>query len=337
MPAARPALTWWRWAVPVAALLAITATFLAVDKRELFSPAGQEARVTNDSYSAAKPATKAEAPATPALSPQPKVTRSKSQEETGKKSLDVKEAKARALADKSSESFTMDTASRKPATPPPPAAPVSQVVGGTLGSITSSNAANLQMNNSMGGPSQRVNTQGVGANSIQGDVVTQKQASPPPAAASEVVEVRSQSAGINTLSAGPARAFIAPSAQDAQRPRRNAISRMAAELWRITPDGHLERLMQNQWHRTLNQVQKAFHVVATVENHVWAGGKGPELFHSSDGGDNWNTIQVKAADGTLNGTMRSIHADDAMHVAIITDNGETWITADGGQTWSKQQ
>jgi len=95
--------------------------------------------------------------------------------------------------------------------------------------------------------------------------------------------------------------------------------------------------MQNQWHRALNQVQKAFHVVATVENHVWAGGKGPELFHSSDGGENWNTIEVKTADGTLNGTMRSIHADDAMHVAIITDNGETWITTDGGQTWSKQQ
>ena len=30
------------------------------------------------------------------------------------------------------------------------------------------------------------------------------------------------------------------------------------------------------------------------------------FFRSTDGGENWNTIQVKAADGSLNGTMRSI-------------------------------
>jgi photosystem II stability/assembly factor-like uncharacterized protein len=118
--------------------------------------------------------------------------------------------------------------------------------------------------------------------------------------------------------------------------KRGTLSRMASQVWRISSDGHVERMIENQWHRALNGVQKSFRVVAYVQDHVWAGGSGPELFHSADGGDNWDTIKVKTADSEFNGTMQTIRASDAQHLAIVADDGSTWTTADGGQTWAKQ-
>jgi photosystem II stability/assembly factor-like uncharacterized protein len=71
-------------------------------------------------------------------------------------------------------------------------------------------------------------------------------------------------------------------------------------------------------------------------SHVWAGGAGPELYHSADGGENWKTLKVKTEDAELRGAMQSIKATDDKHVAIIADDGSIWVTADGGQTWAKQ-
>src|SRR5437016_2694348 len=85
-PAARPAVTWWRWAVPVTALVTITATFIAMNGVKPQSvPATQEARAidaqksTADSYVAAKPAA-TQAPKQSAVNQHASVTRAKKAE-----------------------------------------------------------------------------------------------------------------------------------------------------------------------------------------------------------------------------------------------------------------
>lgn len=199
--------------------------------------------------------------------------------------------------------------------------------------------ANLNVpsaNNSMHGPAQqRVQTQAAAttvdatsaSQTVELNTVDNKVAPPPAASAAPQQTFKSSAVG--------AMAYSDVSADVTAK--RSPLSRMASQLWRISSDGHLERLMQNQWHRALNGVQKSFRVVAYVQDHVWAGGSGPELFHSADGGDNWDTIKVKTADSEFNGTMQTIRASDAQHLAIIADDGSTWTTADGGQTWAKQQ
>jgi len=371
LPVERSAVTWWRWAVPVAALVAITAAFLTLNplRTREAAPQTQEAKVLSPvgsvDTSASKPATNAK--------PAAEATRSdatgKKRESLSKNSSDAAEAKDKQHA-ASRVKLPGMPAQAAPA-PPPPMAPDSRMMSGVAGGLvanSANNSANVVANSTTsqninlarGGPSQNANQavaqnrgqnrpiriQGVGASSTSADTVEVTTAAPlvpaqaaTPASAPQLEEIPARAKSLSTAKATPAMSYVGSSAEveATGKAHRNPISRMAAELWRITPDGHLERLMQNQWHRALNSVQSAFHVVASVENHVWAGGKGPELFHSADGGENWNKIEVKTADGTLNGTMQSIRADDPKHVSIVTDNGETWITADGGQTWAKQQ
>lgn len=161
----------------------------------------------------------------------------------------------------------------------------------------------------------------------------------------DTVEVQTSAGEISTQTApslqkqsdAELQAFApSPMMFDARQRQRSAISRMAITVWRISSDGHLERMMQDQWKRALGSVQKSFRAVAYLGNHVWAGGAGPELYHSADGGENWNTLKVKTEDAELKGAMQSIKATDDKHVAIIADDGSVWVTANGGQTWTKQ-
>ena len=105
-----------------------------------------------------------------------------------------------------------------------------------------------------------------------------------------------------------------------------------SQMWRVTPDGHLEHsTAPGSWTLMLADQPTTFHVVSVVGNNVWAGGSGGALFHSSDSGETWSKQPLAGETGTI----VSIHFSDAAHGIITTDGGARWSTSDGGVTWTK--
>jgi hypothetical protein len=79
-----------------------------------------------------------------------------------------------------------------------------------------------------------------------------------------------------------------------------------------------------------------FRSVAANGPDVWAGGATGLLFHSIDAGAHWERIAPSSSGAVLNGDILRIEFPDTQHGRISTSTGETWITADAGQTWQKQ-
>lgn len=82
--------------------------------------------------------------------------------------------------------------------------------------------------------------------------------------------------------------------------------------------------------------QPIFRTVVANGTEVWAGGASGLLYHSSDGGLHWNQVALSSAGVVLTGDILSMEFPDAQHGRVSTSTGETWITANGGQTWKKQ-
>ncbi len=363
----------WRWAMPATALLAFVIGFVVLLRNEnpkvpqaaqlnkqIQASRGNEAetapsgiKATDNAVSSAAPASIAPASkSTAAVYRSQPLPRSKTAE---KKSLSTTAASGiPRFAENGPQPLSMTLsqpgigagvsggtlAKSAIAAPLPAAAPPAQLPGPQQ----NANALNVQ-NMQLGGASQhasQINAQkGVGAASTSSDVtlpdMTTAAIQPPPAPSlrrrdeTRLPEQRSSEGQFQAFATGSIELDAAP-----QKQQRNAFSRMALTVWRISSDGHLERMMQNQWRRALSGVQQSFHAVAYLGNHVWAGGAGPELYHSADGGDSWNTLKVKTEDAELRGAMQSIKATDEKHVAIIADDGSVWVTNDGGSTWTKQ-
>ena len=111
----------------------------------------------------------------------------------------------------------------------------------------------------------------------------------------------------------------------------------ARRTWRITADGHVEHLVDpDSWTPVLAEQPAAFHVVAVVGDNVWAGGDDGLLFRSPDGGENWTRVVLSASDKAENGRIATIRFSTAQQGIIRTEAGTEWVTADGGQTWTKQ-
>jgi len=107
--------------------------------------------------------------------------------------------------------------------------------------------------------------------------------------------------------------------------------------WRVSPDGHLERsTAPGNWAAVLTDQPATFHVVSVVGDDVWAGGSGGMLFHSGDGGQNWNKQLLSSPAGVEKDTIVSIRFSDALRGVITTGEGSRWNTSDGGVTWTKE-
>jgi len=103
--------------------------------------------------------------------------------------------------------------------------------------------------------------------------------------------------------------------------------------WRISSDGHVEHTVgPNTWERVMSAEPVTFHVVATIGQNVWAGGSDGALFHSTDGGHEWNRVALPGEQGTI----KTIHFNNAQQGSLTTETGTVWVTSDGGSTWSKQ-
>jgi len=107
--------------------------------------------------------------------------------------------------------------------------------------------------------------------------------------------------------------------------------------WRITPEGHVEHLVApDSWTQVMAEQPATFHVIAVVGDNVWAGGDDGLLFRSPDGGEHWTRVVLGAGDKAENGRITTIRFNTAQQGSIRTEVGTEWVTADGGQTWTKQ-
>jgi photosystem II stability/assembly factor-like uncharacterized protein len=88
------------------------------------------------------------------------------------------------------------------------------------------------------------------------------------------------------------------------------------------------------WHTVLASAHTQFHAVAVIGNDVWAGGSEANLFHSTDGGASWTRVPFPRQGAAP--TITRITLDDALHGTVDADNATTWVTADGGRTWSQR-
>jgi hypothetical protein len=109
----------------------------------------------------------------------------------------------------------------------------------------------------------------------------------------------------------------------------------AAPGWTLSPEGGLQRSFDSG--RTWQTVPVAsgvvFRALAANDSDIWAGGAAGALYHSSDAGQRWTEIKPVADGKQLTANIMHVEFADPQHGKLTTDNHETWITSDGGQTW----
>ncbi|HET9406932.1 MAG TPA: hypothetical protein VFO39_06805 [Candidatus Sulfotelmatobacter sp.] len=79
-----------------------------------------------------------------------------------------------------------------------------------------------------------------------------------------------------------------------------------------------------------------FRSVVAVDSNVWAGANDGMLFHSIDAGVHWTRVVPLDSGVALTGDVVSIEFADLQNGRIATSSLETWVTADGGQSWQKR-
>ena len=105
--------------------------------------------------------------------------------------------------------------------------------------------------------------------------------------------------------------------------------------WRISPQGELEHFTTDGWTRVLADQPGTFRVVSVIGSEIWAGGNDGMLFHSADNGLRWKKVAVANAGVVENAALVSIRFSDSQNGEVVTDSGATYVTSDGGQTWTK--
>ncbi|MGH9417690.1 MAG: zf-HC2 domain-containing protein [Terriglobales bacterium] len=69
-------------------------------------------------------------------------------------------------------------------------------------------------------------------------------------------------------------------------------------------------------------------------SQVWAGGLASQLYCSFDAGEHWSQVQLPGVAQPAP-PLREILFRDAKHGRVIAADGSTWVTSDGGATWTK--
>jgi photosynthesis system II assembly factor YCF48-like protein/putative zinc finger protein len=79
-----------------------------------------------------------------------------------------------------------------------------------------------------------------------------------------------------------------------------------------------------------------FRAVSTYGPDVWAGGAKGALFHSADAGQRWTRVKPMADGTLLTDDIVLVEFADMQRGKLITAGHATWVTADGGRTWTRQ-
>ncbi len=108
--------------------------------------------------------------------------------------------------------------------------------------------------------------------------------------------------------------------------------------WTLSSDGTLQRSIDSgrSWQTIPSPGQGNFRALAASGADIWVGGAKGALYHSSDAGMHWTQVLPVAGTQALSADITGIEFTDLQHGSVSTAEGETWITADAGQTWSKK-
>lgn len=109
--------------------------------------------------------------------------------------------------------------------------------------------------------------------------------------------------------------------------------------WILTSDGLLQRSLDagKSWQPiAIPGNSSTLHAIAAHGPHVWVGGAAGVLYHSSDAGKDWLQVKPNVGGQTLADDVIGIEFSSIQAGRLITNRQETWITADGGNTWQKK-
>ncbi len=111
-----------------------------------------------------------------------------------------------------------------------------------------------------------------------------------------------------------------------------------APRWTLSADGTLQRSLDTgaTWQTIVVSSKTVFRALAANDLDIWVGGSAGALFHSSDAGEHWTQVRPTANGEALEDDIVGVEFTDTLHGTLTSSAGETWITADAGQTWQKQ-
>jgi len=121
--------------------------------------------------------------------------------------------------------------------------------------------------------------------------------------------------------------------------RRGLFNAMAvAARWTISLAGKVQRSFDQgkTWQNVAVGNGAKFRAVSALGFEIWAGGDKGLLYHSSDGGVIWSKVKPTFEGSNLTSDVVGIEFTDAQHGKVTTENGEVWMTSDGGLNWQKQ-
>jgi photosynthesis system II assembly factor YCF48-like protein/putative zinc finger protein len=146
----------------------------------------------------------------------------------------------------------------------------------------------------------------------------------------------SQKLGENAVASAPAKTESAGFAggrafSSASRPGSLSSEETTAAAWKAADGKLLKAFGQSGWVEANTGAAFEFTTVNAHGGEVWAGGANAGLIHSYDGGNTWSL--VKLGEGA-SGAIASIFFAGS-HIQVTTSDGQSWSSADGGKSWTK--
>jgi hypothetical protein len=117
-----------------------------------------------------------------------------------------------------------------------------------------------------------------------------------------------------------------------------AVGSILPMQWTLSPQGAVQSSSDGgkTWQVAAIAPNTTFRALSAVGSSIWVGGSGGSLYHSLDGGQNWTPILPAANGQKLQSDVTRIEFLDSSSGTVSTNNGERWITHDGGSSWERQ-
>jgi hypothetical protein len=118
----------------------------------------------------------------------------------------------------------------------------------------------------------------------------------------------------------------------------NLKRRADVARWTISSDGQLQHSLDSgkTWQPVVVADKVTLRALSVNGPDLWIGGAAGLLYHSIDAGSHWMQVKPAANAASLTADIAAIAFADPQHGRITTSTGESWLTADAGQTWHKQ-
>ena len=130
-----------------------------------------------------------------------------------------------------------------------------------------------------------------------------------------------------------------PEAISKTKRERAKFAHSESTRWNLSSDGQLQRSIDSgkTWQPVAAPAGAAFRALSYNGPDIWVGGAAGLLYHSPDAGTRWELVKPSANGSSLSADIAAIAFTDPQRGKITTSNGETWTTADGGQSWNQSR